>query len=242
MSERYSISFYNPDSAARVIVNGILVFSEEDPGRSVSRASPFLKSDRNLIELVSIVPGRPATVVIRDVIDGDPELAPILLTLTTEAGLPDQIAKSEFGYIDIKSYDKEFKWLYATEIEDIENQVSEIYSILKQLSAALENGPNSTLVKLLNHKHIEIADSLGLSIDEMNEGLADGLSARRINPGFGVELVEPELFLPSLSSDRKIVNVLRKNGGHAIKIMDGRRNPGFSVSMAKIDGSWTVIR
>ena len=242
MKERYSISFNNPDGVTRVFVNGILVFSEEDIGRSVSRASPFIRPGRNLIELIPISVGRSSTVVIRDVVDGDHETAPILLTLTNEMETSGQIAKSKSGYIDIKSYPTEFKWFGASEIENIDSHIPEIYSILKQMAAALESGPSTALRKLLKLKHVEIASALGLSVDDMNNGLEEGLMARRAKADFGVELVELDLFIPLLSSDRRIVNVLRANGGHAIKILDGRRNPGFSVSVAKIDGLWTIIR
>jgi len=45
-----------------------------------------------------------------------------------------------------------------------------------------------------------------------------------------------------MSSGGTIINTRRKSGGHALKMMDGFDNPGFSVALANIDNNWVIAR
>jgi len=45
-----------------------------------------------------------------------------------------------------------------------------------------------------------------------------------------------------MSSGGTIINARRKGGGHALKMLDGFDNPGFSVALVKIDNHWMVMR
>jgi len=181
--------------------------------------------------------------IIRDISEiDDLETSPKLLTISAESDLPLDAGLRKVGNLIIKENVSEFKWHDATPIESLDAHVRAIYSILESLATALEEGSDIEIQRLLNNKHTEIGGTHGLSRQAMDEGLLQGLAQRRENAQFRVDLVAKDDFLPLLSSDRCIVNALRKSGGHALKMIDGRRNPGFSVSLAMVDNIWSIMR
>jgi hypothetical protein len=175
-----------------------------------------------------------------DLSGGNPETAPELLTMTTGAasmpGLP--VA----GFLTLDHTAPFFGWHRAAAIDDIDAHISALYRGLRVLAQLLQSGPNAELLSMLEMKHEEIARAVGLPLAEMNGGLLEGLSHLRETPGFLVDLTPPDNFLPLLSSDKRIVNARRRDGGDALKIIDGITDPGFSVAIAWIDGKWMVVR
>jgi len=57
----------------------------------------------------------------------------------------------------------------------------------------------------------------------MDNGLLKGLVTRRENPEFAINLVSREEILPLVATNDTIVDAMRTDGSHAIKIMDGTR-------------------
>jgi len=236
MTEKYSLKFINPDGCAQLFVNGFLVLAEEDLGPTVSRGTPFMRKGENFFQIIPVKKVGHASLIVQDMSLGDPNTAPVLLALSLEPEMPRQ------GKVIVNENMIRFKWLLATQIETIDFETRAIYSLLKNLSQAMENVSESELTRLLSDKHKEIGMSVGLSTSEMNEGLSSGLSALKRQFDFRVDLAPFEDFLPLLSSDGRIINTRRKSGGHAMRIIDGRMNPGFSVSLAKVGGIWTILR
>jgi len=243
MTEKYSISFYNPSGVSQAFVNGFLLFGNEREGRSVSKLASFIRPSLNVFELHSTRLDSKTELIVRDISDvDDPDLSPKLLSLPLprDESVPPKLR--HVGQIIIEEIVPGFKWHDATVIEDIEQHMAVLYSILKKLAITLEKGTKDELSALLKIKHSEMGEVHGLTQQAMDDGLQQGLEMRRKDPEFRVDLAAPDDFVPLLSSDRRIVNARRKSGGHAIKMMDGRRNPGFNVSLAIVGNRWMVMR
>jgi len=62
------------------------------------------------------------------------------------------------------------------------------------------------------------------------------------NPEFGIDLVSREDFFPLLATNGTIVNAMRSDGSHAIQITDETHNSEFTVSLAKVEGKFVIVR
>jgi len=238
MTNNYAIRFVSLEGGVSLFVNGFLVFAKEDEGRSVTQASLFVRPGKNLFELVPSEPGKSASLSFVDMSEGDPEKAPVLLSVSTDGKLPTPV----FGELEITSDIPNFEWHNANEIGDLDTFTDEIYRKVQALGKALQNGPDNELVRILSLKHKEIAQAVGLSKSEMDEGLLGGLSNVRDMPEFAVDIVERDDFLALVSTNGRIVNARRKSGGHALKMMDDFENPGFSIALAQFDKRWVIVR
>ena len=239
MQKNLTIRFVSDEGGVSLFVNGFLVFSPEDTGRSVTQPLPFIRKGVNAVELVPTEPGKVASFSIVNAIEGEDEEDDILLSLTTEQdgdGLP------VIGEFSLEAFVLDFQWHQAKEIELTKTAEDEIYEVVRNLGKHLQNGPDDNLLKLLEVKHNEIAASVGLSKQDMDSGLLGGLAVLRDMPGFAVDVVERDDFSLITSSNGVVINARRKSGGHALKMMDGFDNPGFTVSLAKVKNRWVILR
>lgn len=239
MDAIYQIRFVSEDGGVALFVNGFLVFSEKDEGRIVSKLSSFIKPGVNTFELIPNNADKNATLNLVDVSNGaDPQTTPILLTLSTE----EAAGASIIGNFTVESDTADFKWHDATEITNVEAAADEIYAKLEALAKALETGPDEELIALLDLKHKEIATVFGITKEQMDSGIIGGLEDKRTDPKFSIDLVKRENFIPLTAKNGAILNAMRTDGNHAIRIMDDYESPGFSVSLAKIEGEFVIVR
>ena len=239
MTQNLSIRFVSDEGGVALFVNGFLIYSPEDTGRSVTQPLPFIRKGVNTVELVPTEPGKVASFSIVNAIESEDEEDDILLSLITEQdgdGLP------VIGEFTLETFALDFQWHQAKEIELTKTAEDEIYEVVRNLGKHLQTGPDAVLLKLLDIKHGEIAAAVGLSKQDMDEGLQGGLTALRDMPDFTVDIVSRDDFLALMSSGGTIINTRRKGGGHALKMMDGFDNPGFSVALANIDNNWVIVR
>lgn len=227
------------EGGVSLFVNGFLIFSDETEGNAFSQLAPYVKPGVNIFELVPKNSDKKATLKVIDMSAEDAVsiTAPTLLTLSTE----DIVGSSVIGKLTMEGDISNFSWHKATEVENLEVSADEIYLKLKALAKALENG-DEELKALLSIKHEEMATIFDFPKEDMDSGLLGGLEARRTNPEFRIDLVSREDFFPLLSTNKTIVNAMRSDGSHAIKIMDGTRNSEFTVSLAKIEGKFVIVR
>ena len=239
MQKNLTIRFVSDEGGVSLFVNGFLVFSPEDMGRSVTQPGPFIQKGINIVELVPAEPGKIASLSVIETTEKESEEDVVLLSLATEQdgdGLP------VLGDFKVETSVVDFQWHHANEFEITEAVTDEVYIIIQGLGTHLQNGPDDNLLQLLEVKHSEIATSVGLSKQEMDSGLLGGLAALRETPGFAVDIVNRDDFLIVTTNNGKIINARRKSGGHALKMMDGFDNPGFTVSLAKVKNRWVILR
>jgi len=231
------IVFDSPQGNASLFLNGFLMFGAENVGRASSQAAPFLRPGSNVFELVPEQPNTAASLRVLDVSQGGPQNAGVLLQ--HEFGDPG-VPLSQI--LTVEEAVPNFAWHQAEVIENVSAQRRSLYRAAETIADLLTRGPDQDLLAVLDMKHAEMALSLGLSQNEMDDGLMEGLSNLRERPEFRAELAVPDDFLPLLSSDGRIVTLRRMSGGDAIRIIDGVTDPGFSVAMARIAGRWQVVR
>ncbi len=237
MSNRVLVRILSPEGGVFVFLNGFLLFGADEVGRSATQAAPFLRAGRNTFEITPERADTAARLSVVDLSQGDPQTAPVLLQMETGApGAP--VAET----LAVDGIAPDFAWHRAEVIDAISGQRRAVYDAAETLASLLARGPDQELLSILGMKHAEMARSVGLTKDEMDNGLLEGLSELRGRRGFRVDLAAPEDFLPLLSSDSRIVNLRRISGGDAIRIIDGISDPGFSVAMARISGRWHVVR
>ena len=236
------LSYNNPDGNAHLFVNGFLVVSADTVGRSSTQAIPYLRLGKNTFEIVSTNAGAPVELELKDMRDGDPSSAPILLELKTQEEEAGKTSASEIAYLKIDGPVKASAWQDAKVVDLTTQHKDEIYSVLTKLAEALEAGSKKNIQELLHIKHTEMGEIFGLSKEEMDDGLLQGISFLKENPEFRVDLAKQESLEFLTSINGSIVNTLRKNGEHALIMVDGDADPGFSASLAYIDGNWVVVR
>jgi len=239
MIKNYAIRFVSPEGGVSLFLNGFLILGHDESGRSVTQASPYIRSGPNIFELRANTPRKTAKLTFVDMTNGDPENAPELLSMAIEQS--DQVPFKIKSY-EIMSEVLDFSWHEAEDITDIASFTDTLYGLIKSLAEALKNGPEDALIRLLSTKHTEIAKAVGLSRQEMDEGLLTGLEGMREMEEFDVDTVPFNDFEIVTSTDGRIANARRKSGESAIKMIDGFIDPGFSVSLAKIKGSWIITR
>lgn len=239
MQPKYAIRLVSPIGGISVFLNGFLIFAPEDIGRSVTQASPFIRSGENIIEIRKHNLKASVEFSLADIAEGDPVNAPILVSFSTKEIKVDAPIVRKFWLNNPLPI---FQWHTSEELTAIENEVDPLYLVLKNLASALETGSDIELMRILDVKHREIAQAVGLKKTEMNTGLSKGLARLRNIEGFAVQTPELKNLLLLKSSNGNVVNARRKSGGHALKIIDGDENHGFSVSFVKIDGHWIIAR
>lgn len=229
--------YVSPTGGVEVTLNGFVVFGPEDTGRATSQIAPFLRSGENVVSLAPQSAAASAEFSIVDLGERNPETAPTLLEGSLSPGAP----RLE-SLLTIDSPLPTFGWHEAQVIENIAAEQETLLSTTRALAEALQRGPDGRLLEMLAMKHTELALAVGVEKTEIDEGMLQGIAALRESPEFRIDIADPTDFLPSLSRDGRIVNLRRRNGGDAIRIIDGMTNPGFTVAMARIQDWWRIVR
>jgi len=228
-----------PNVGAVLYVNGFIVVGAEENGRFNLPIAPYLRPGVNLIEVVSRAPGA-AELTLVDMSGGDSESAPVLLQ--SEGPVPIINQSLWRGELKLGVDVPIFSWHTAQRVTNPEAHKNTLYGHLQTMQQLLKKGPDDRLLQLLALKHTEIGNAVGIGQGEMDAGLSEGLAAFRAQPGFRVDLTPYDSFVISPSSDGKIINARRSDGGDALTVMDGDANGGFSVAFASIDDRWVVAR
>lgn len=234
-----AIRFIAPKGGTVLYLNGFILVGADESGRFNLPISQYLTGGTNIIEVSSQMPGSAELTVVR-INEEDPEAAPVLLR--PEAPVP--IAPQAFwrGELELGAGGPAFTWHEAEPIDDANRWRDTLYGFLKELQGLLQSGENERLMRVLRIKHDEIAAAVGLAPTEMDQGLADGLSFKRMNPGFRIDLVSADDFDPVLSSNRRVVNMRRRDGSDALRVIDGESDAGFTVAFIRHQARWIVSR
>jgi hypothetical protein len=229
-----------PQGGVLAFLNGFLLSGLETVGDASIQVTPYLRHGANTVELVPQLAGVTASLDLLDLAAGaPPDEAPVIHATALDPASPGKAVRSQFA---IEADMPGFAWTDATPIEDVSAYRMALYDLARRLAQLLADGPDDALIALLAMKHREIADAVGLSKSEMDEGLVDGLRRLRERPDFHVDLAQFDDFAPVLSPDRRIVNLRRQGGEHAIRMIDGVSDPGFRVFLARLSGQWHVVR
>ena len=240
MTKQMFIRYVSPEGGVSLFVNGFLVFGADEKGRAVSQAAPYLRPGENIFELAPSSAEATAELNVVDLSNGSPETAPTLLSMSTNQALSPGAPIGDILVLETSA--PAFGWHRAAPIDDIASHRTTLYRGLETLARLLQFGPDAELLRILDMKHDELADSVGLARNEMDDGLLSGLAQLRATPGFFVDLAAQELFDPVVSSSGRIVNARRQGGGDALRVIDGIENPGFSVAIARIEDRWMIVR
>lgn len=234
-----AIRYIAPNGGAVLYLNGFILVGADEAGRFNIPIAHFLKEGPNVFEVSSAVPGSVELSVVQ-INEDDPEAAPVLLR--PEGRVP--FAPQSFwrGELELGAGGPAFAWHEAEQIDDVDRWRDTLHGFLREVQGWLQNGPNDSLMQVLRVKHDEIATAMGLAPTEMDQGLADGLAAKRLNPGFRVDLVSGDQFDPVLSSNRRVVNMRRRDGSDALRVIDGEADAGFAVAFVRHQGRWIVAR
>ncbi len=95
---------------------------------------------------------------------------------------------------------------------------------------------------MLGQKHAEIGAAMGIGQAAMDRGIGEGLSRRRAQPGFLVDVVGRDELSLAWSPDRRFARALRNDGRDAILLSSEGEWQGFDVTMGFDQGKWIVIR
>ena len=235
-----AIKFAAPTGGVSLFINGFLVVGPTDVGNIGQSVAMYMTQGENVFDLVPSRPDAMAKFQLMDVQDPEAEERPVMLSnLAPNPQLPGQ---SWRGVWHSDQGVARPPWADALRITDWSSQKAAIYASLAKLRELLERGPDAELLDMLSLKHQSIADALGLSKAEMDQGLTDGLAERRSGAGLRVDLVDFQQFVVVPSPDGAIANARDLAGRDALHILDGRANAGFTVSLALLDSQWKVLR
>lgn len=234
MANKTYLRFNATAGGVSIYLNGFLIVAPDETGRFATRISPYLRPGENLLQIdARSAPGQPVVVSVVDMQRGDPENPEILL----DAPAPSGFWQDTF---EISAPVPTFEWHSAPEAD--QSDIARAYEVLVQLGIYLQTGPNEALLRLLDMKHREIAEAVGLTRNEMDNGLSEGLVQKRAAPEFNVAVTPIGFFSPVWSTDFKIMNAMSIGGGDAIQITDSDFSGGFTVALAQLNGEWTVVR
>lgn len=239
VNTKYQVRFVSEEGGVSLFVNGFLVLSEESKGRGVIAFAPYIKPGVNTFILVRNKPGKNATINLVDVNDGGNTATAIpVLTLSNE----DVKDASVIGNFTIDEEVLKARWHDASKLGNVAASAEDIYLELEALAKAMQNGSDEEIMSLLALKHKEIAASVGITKEDMDTGLLQGLTARRAEPNFSIDLVSREDFISLVSTNGTIANAMRKDGSDAIQIAHGAYKSEFRVALAKIEGEFVIVR
>ncbi len=230
---------YSSTGKARVYLNGFLIINDLSGESSSNRLEPYAIPGRNELRIESLsAPDSVVSAQVAWISDADGSELQIL----GQSVLPDPSQPHPYSQLlfDLPPDLPRWSWMAAQPAPVGSEQ--RINDTLQQLALALQQGPDSVLLDLLKLKHSEIGTALAIGKDKMDQGMLQGMAARRQSPGFQVDLAaagQQELaWLP----DRRIVRVLRKDGHDAIMLQHQGMRSGFATSLGFAQGQWWVLR
>lgn len=234
------LNFESPKGGVALFLNGFLLYDGAAGEDASINIAPFLRPGDNTIEIQAFTPVAQARVSILDLSGGDPPIdAPRVFQSEIDSGA---MGVPDVSFFIIDKPTAEFRWHDAVFVEDPSLYSDALHSLANTLAERLQYGPDDQLLNMLAMKHAEIGEAVGLSHNEMDEGLRRGLGDLRDQPEFSVQCAQYDDFRPIISRDGRILNLRRKSGGHAVRIMDQMANPGFRVAVARLDDRWQIVR
>jgi hypothetical protein len=238
MAHVLNLRYSSSAGPVRVFVNGFLLINDPTGENSGSRLEPYVRPGKNLLRLeAQAVPKASVTVQVVVAPDsGGPEESELARLQLPNPNAPAGVAQTVF---ELPATLPLWGWTQLQPIPPGAEPAA--HKFLATLAQLLQRGPDGELLRMLNFKHTEIGAATTIGKAAMDRGLAEGLTARRNQPGFKIDLVSPsELALVS-SPERCLVRALRKDGHDAIMMFSDGMWMGFEVTLG-FNQQWGVIR